>query len=519
MATKHEGNVARLRKLCQEKLGQRNIILASNRGPFEYQIGEDGRLRVHRGSGGVVTALSSLSQYAELTWIASAMGEGDRKAAERVQGGHFRAPLLGQSLFLRFVVNPRNVYHKFYSIICNPLLWFLQHYLWNLSHNPNIDSVVYDAWNNGYVAVNRAFAQAILAEAGQMRQPPVVMLHDYHLYLTPALVRKEIPDLIIQHFTHIPWPTPTYWRLLPSTMRTDIIESLCAADIVGLQTQRDVQHFLYCCAEFLKEADVDLKEHAVYCNGHRTWVKSYPVSVDVTSLHRMVSSARVQEYERKLRSHLGEQTIVTVARAEPSKNIVRGFRAFHMLLKAYPEFLGRIKFLAFLVPTRTHLKLYQRYTQEITELVNTINSDLGTETWQPIEVFYENNYPQAIAAMRLYDVLLVNSVVDGMNLVAKEGPTVNANNGVIILSDTAGAWEEIGQHALSVAPADLEGTMQALHQALTMSPEEREARATALKQVIEEADITQWLFSQLSDLASLCQEQALLTGPEAPRNL
>jgi len=233
----------------------------------------------------------------------------------------------------------------------------------------------------------------------------------------------------------------------------------------------------------------------------------------------MVSSARVQEYERKLRSHLGEQTIITVARAEPSKNIVRGFRAFHLFLKAYPEFLGKVKFLAFLVPTRTHLKLYQRYVQEITELVDIINGNLGTETWQPIEVFYENNYPQAIAAMRLYDVLLINSVVDGMNLVAKEGPTVNANNGVLVLSDTAGAWEELGQHALSVTPVDLEGTLQALYQALTMSPQERQARATALKQVIEQEDITQWLFSQLSDLASLCQEQPLLTSSRSsPHN-
>lgn len=513
MATKQQGNIARLRELCRDKLGQRNLILASNRGPFEYQVGEDGRLRILRGSGGVVGALSSLGQYVELTWIASAMGEGDRKAAEKVQGGRFKAPMVGQNLYLHFVVNHRNVYHKFYSVICNPLLWFVQHYMWNPSHSPNIDRAVYDAWDNGYVAVNRAFADAVIAEAGQMSRPPAVMLHDYHLYLVPAMVRQAMPDVIIQHFTHIPWPSAAYWQLLPKRMCTSIMEGLCAADVVGLQTHRDTLNFFSSAEQFLEGVEVDVKGSSIQYKGHRTLVRAYPISVDVANLQKLASSLRVQEYERKVRSQAGELNILRVDRAEPSKNILRGFRAFYLLLKAHPEFVGKVKFLSFLVPSRTHLKPYQRYTQEIMEMVDMVNSSLGTEGWKPIEVFYENNYPQAIAAMRFYDVLLVNSVVDGMNLVAKEGPTVNVNSGVLILSDTVGAWEQLNKYALTVGPTDLEGTMEALYQALTMSQEERARRASGLKQAVEEEDTSQWLLAQLEDLASLCQGQTVPARP------
>ncbi len=508
-------NNAQLRELCQGRLPDR-LILASNRGPFEYRLTEDGKLRVNRGSGGVVTALSSLSQYMTLTWIASAMGEGDRRVAERVQGGHFKAPLLNENLHLRFVVTPRQVYHKFYSIFCNPLLWFLQHYMWNSPHTPNINRVTYDAWENGYLPVNQAFAQAVLAEVERSTSPPLVMIHDYHLYLAAAYIRRKMPHLILQHFTHIPWPTPSYWQLLPLSMRQAICQSLCATDIVGLQTRRDVHNFLHCCQSFLEGAEVDYKEDTVYLDEHLTRVKAYPISVDAANLKSLASSAKVQEYERKLRPLCGEYTIVRVDRAEPSKNIVRGFKAFDILLERYPHLRGKIKFLSFLVPTRTQLKQYQRYKQELDQVVEGINIKYEVEGWRPIEVFYENNYLQAIAGMRLYDVLFINAVIDGMNLVAKEGPIVNNRDGVLILSEATGAHEQLGQHALSVAPADLEGMMEALYTALNMSSEERSKRAAALRRSIEEEDITKWLHRQLEDLADLTQRSVLATPESVP---
>jgi trehalose 6-phosphate synthase len=451
-----------------------------------------------------------------LTWIASAMGEGDRRVAEGVQGGRFKSPSQSESLHLRFVVTPKQAYHKFYSIFCNPLLWFLQHYMWNSPHTPNINRVVYDAWENGYLSVNQAFAQAVLEEVKGSTSPPLVMIHDYHLYLAAAYIRREMPHLILQHFTHIPWPEPTYWQLLPLSMRQAICQGLCAADIVGLQTRRDVHNFLYCCQSFLEGAEVDYKEGTVGFDGHLTRVNAYPVSVDAASLKSLASSAKVQEYERKLRPLCGEYTIVRVDRAEPSKNIVRGFKSFDMLLERYPHLRGKIKFLSFLVPTRTHLRPYQRYKQELDQLVEDINIKYGFEGWRPIEVFYENNYLQAVAGMRLYDVLFINAVIDGMNLVAKEGPIVNNRDGVLILSEATGAHEQLGQYALSVAPADLEGTMEALYTALNMSRGERSRRAAALRRLVEEEDVNKWLYRQLKDLADLSQRSVLATPESVP---
>ena len=508
MVTSNESNSVRLRELCSQRLSSRRLILASNRGPVEYHLNQDGRLQARRGSGGVVTALTGLSNYVELVWIASAMGEGDREVARRTQGGRIKVPLAGENLYLHFIVNPRRIYHKFYNVFCNPLLWFLQHYMWDSSHSPNIDHVIYDAWENGYIPVNESFAQAVVDEVKGSESLPIVLLNDYHLYLASSYIRSQLPHQVIQYFIHIPWPSPIYWQLLPNFMRQAIFRSLCSSDIVGLQTGRDVRSFLDCCQSFIDGADIDHKQQSVQINGHVVQVKAYPVSIEVAGLEKMVASTRLQEYLEKLRPLCGEQTIVRVDRLEPTKNIIRGFRAYDMLLERYPEFRGKVKFLAFLVPTRTHLRVYERYYQEVTQLIEVINNKYGTEDWHPIDIFYENNYTQAIAGMCLYDVLLVNAVVDGMNLVAKEGPTVNSRDGVLILSEGVGAFEQLGQNSLTVAPADLEGTTQALYTALTMPVEERRNRATALKRSIQEEDLTGWLLHLLEDAVSLIEQRS-----------
>ena len=497
-------------ELCQELLAERRLIQISNRGPVDYRVGKDDTLQLNRGSGGVVTALSAISKYVELTWIASAMGEGDRRVAA-AHDGRFQVQLPGQKLYLRFVTSPRNVYHKYYNLFCNPLLWFLQHYMWNSPYTPNIDAKVYDAWENGYVTVNRAFAEAAIAETANDKVPPFVMIHDYQLYLVGGYIRRQMPQAILQHFIHIPWPSHSYWHLFPEPMRKAILESLCAVDIVGLQTKRDVHHFLHSCEVFLDEAEVDYESHTVALGGHQTRVASYPVSIDVASLQRHARSPRVRDYEEKLRAHLGEQTIVRVDRAEPSKNIIRGLKAFDALLERYPHLLNRVKLLCFLVPSRSGIRQYQRYTQDIFDYVEAINAKYGNEGWQPIKVFFENNYAQAIAGMCLCDVLLVNPVIDGMNLVAKEGPIASANNSVLILSESAGAHEQLGEYVISIAPADIEGTTRALHEALTMDAAERKRRAEAMKKAIEEEDITRWLYHQFQDLRKLaCQLPLLL---------
>ena len=510
-----ESSAIRLAELCSKNLSGRRLILASNRGPVEYRYTEDGELQPFRGSGGVVTALSSVSKYIELDWIASAMGKADREAAKRADGERLKISLNDETLYVRFVVNPGNTYHKFYSIICNPLLWFLQHYMWNSPRTPNIDHTAHDAWRNGYLPVNQAFAQAVIQEVRHQGPPAIVMLHDYHLYLASAYIRQEMPDLIIHHFTHIPWPAACYWLLLPSYMRQAIHRSLCTANIIGLQTQRDAQNFLNCCQSFIEGAEIDYARQSIRLGSHTVQVKVYPISIDVAGLKQMACSDRCQEYKERLSRLYGEQTIVRVDRCEPSKNLIRGFRAFDMFLERYPQFVGKVKFIAFIVPSRGHLKPYQRYTDDVFNLIEVINNKYRTENWHPIDYFYENNYAQAMAGMCLYDVLLVNAVIDGMNLVAKEGPTVNERDGVLVLSESVGAYDQLKEYTLPVSPADLDGTAEALYTALTMSPDEKRRCAVGLKESIERESITDWLLHLLEDIVSLIETRS---GTATPKN-
>ena len=497
-----ENRTSSLLELCEESFSGK-LIVVSNRGPLEYHISPEGDLQPRRGSGSVVTALSVLTNNIELTWVSSAMGDGDRRMAENSQGHSVRSQLHGQRLSAHFVVTTRRMYHKYYNILCNPLLWFLQHYMWSPPYTPNIDSNVYDAWENGYVPVNKAFAQAVAEEAKKSDAQMCVMIHDYHLYLVPEFLRAEVPNILIQHFIHIPWPNPTYWQLLPAYIRNTILRSLCKADVVGFQTNRDARSFLESCKTFLPEAVVDYSQRTNYIDNQTTMVKAYPLSINVEEVQQISTSPRAQEHEKRLKTLCGEKTIVRVDRTEPSKNIIRGFKAFETLLKRHPELQGRVKFLAFLVPSRTHIRQYERYLEETDLVVNNINNSLGSEDWKPITVFYENNYTQAIASMRLYDILIVNPIIDGMNLVAKEGPVVNTKNGVLILTESAGAYEQLTKGSLGVGSADIEGTMQAMYQALTMSQEERQHLNQLLVDSIKDEDVTEWLFRQLQDLKTL----------------
>jgi trehalose 6-phosphate synthase len=496
-----------LRQLIAEMFAERHLVIASNRGPVEYEIDEEGNLQAQRGSGGVVTALNAVGQFVDLTWVASAMTEGDRRAAEQGEMAAF-AGETSANLQVRFVVSARNTYNRFYNIFCNPLLWFIQHYMWNTPRTPNISRTIYDAWDQGYVPVNREFAQAIAEVAAQQTRAPYVMLHDYHLYLAAADVRELLPDAVIHHFTHIPWPDPRYWELLPLFMRRRIYESLCSADIVGMQTLRDTRNFLHGSEAFLDGAQVDYRDSTVRYNGRITFVRPYPISIDAQSLMAFAGGEEVEGHRERLRARRGEKTIVRVDRAEPSKNILRGFRAFELLIQRHEEFRGRVKFLAFLVPSRTDIGIYQTYNDEILELVDAINDEYGMLGWQPIEVFFESNYPQAIAALMDADVTLVNPLIDGMNLVAKEFSLVSKVDGVLVLSEAAGSYDQLREFVLEVGPADIEGTVRALRQALKMGAAERARRSRGLRRLVQTEDVRVWLMQQFRDMQAVSQSRA-----------
>lgn len=493
---------ARLRRLVAEVLEGRNLVIASNRGPIEYRAA-GGELRPKRGTGGVVTAVSAISGLANPIWVAAAMGAGDRQRAAQADGAPIEEAGAGFRYRLKFVTADPEAYERYYNVIANPLLWFVQHYLWDTPRAPNVDRETHRAWREGYTVVNELFAEAVVDEARRAGRPAVILLQDYHLYLAPAPIRRAIPDALIQLFVHIPWPDADYWRFLSSEMVEQICRALCACDIVGFQTERWARAFLRTCESFLPDAEVDYRSGAVRLDGRETRARAYPISIDVAAVRRTANSRAAQEQNLLLDHLLGEQTILRVDRMEPSKNIVRGFEAYRILLEEHPELRGRVRFLALLVPSRLGVEEYMRYLDEINVLVGRLNLEFGVDDWQPIEIITGDNYARALAAMKRYDVLVVNTLQDGMNLVAKEGALINERDGVLVLSNTTGAYEQLGHLALPVSPCDVSGTADALYAALTMEQAERRERAAALRRAVEEADITRWLHDQLVDLHAI----------------
>ena len=478
---------------------RRRLIVVSNRGPVSYARGQDGALVTKRGGGGLVTALRSLVAHHDVTWIASAMTDEDRAVAAEAEGSALDETARDGSPYrLRLVAHDESAYDWFYNVVSNPTLWFLQHYLWDLAHAPNLDRGLHHAWDEGYLPVNAAFAAAVVDELA--RDPEAsVFFHDYHLYLAPQLVREPRPDARLSHFVHIPWPQTDYWRVLPERIRVAIHEGLLANDVVGFHTERWQRNFLRSAID-IAGADGDFDDCVARHNGRRVSVTSCPISVDAAEFDELAGSGDVLEREREIAARRPEFLVLRVDRTDPSKNVGRGFRAFEHYLDEHPEMRGRVSMLALLDPSRQDIPEYAEYLGYIQRTARAVNDRFQQEGWTPIELRIEDNFPESVAAYKQYDALLVNAIVDGMNLVAKEAPLVNARAGVLILSENAGAHEELGEWALTVNPFDISGQAEAIHQALTMGAAERRARLDAIRAHVREHDVVVWLASQLEEL-------------------
>ena len=478
-------------------LNSRSLYIVSNRGPVTIQADDSGEKRFHRSGGGLVTALLEMAKAIPSTWIAAAMGEEDRAWKE----GDLPIGEGGENIHVQFVPLEPEVYEGFYQSISNPLLWFLQHSLWDFANAPTINRDTWKAWNDGYVAANRAFADAVVNAVRRDHKPALVMLQDYHLYLAPRFIRSRLRirrNLLLTHFIHIPWPGPEDWGLLPRPMREAILDGLCALDLVGFQTREDALNFIRTCESLLPGAVVNYRRGRVIFRNHITHVRDFPISIDVESVCAQAETEEVAQFREQIEGLVGDRKmILRIERTEPSKNIVRGFQAYDEMLESHPEHRGGVQFVAILVPSRLEVEEYQGYLDKIMAAAGSVNARYGTPEWEPVRVLVGESYPRALAAMQRYDALLVNPVADGMNLVAKEGPVVNQRNGVVILSERAGAHQQLGEHALVIAPVDVSETAEALHQALVMPDHERARRAHALREAVEREDIHLWLCWQM----------------------
>jgi trehalose 6-phosphate synthase len=480
----------------------RRVIIASNRGPVSLQRDENGELQIQRGSGGLVTALSGLAHQIDLTWIACAQSNED------VEFDHGVVPLDNpeQITYVKFIQPEANAYEGYYNVIANPLLWFLQHSMWDLPRAPLINRATWQAWEHGYIPVNQMFAREIANQIERLPQECLVMLQDYHLYLAGRFLRdyctKHCPT--VMQFIHIPWPGPEYWGILPATMRQAILDGLCAVDLLGFQTRDDALNFIRTCESYLPAANVNYKRGRIWHRHHATYIRDFPISIDVDAIKNTASSQEVLGYRTEIDEIKSNRSLILrIDRIEPSKNIIRGFQAFEEMLELHSEHTGHVIFLAYLMPSRLDVEEYQSYLNDLMAAAGRINARFGDHEWEPVRIIVGDNYPRAVAAMQAYDVLLVNAIADGMNLVAKEGPIVNQINGVLILSERAGARQQLETGATVISPCDVYATAEAIHQALIMPESEKQARAQRLRWLIEREDINAWLSDQLNSLEKL----------------
>lgn len=478
---------------------RRELVVVSNRGPVTFGRDADGKRVARRGGGGLVTALRSLVTHHDVTWIASAISDEDRLvAAETGSEPLLESAADGSPYRLRLVGHDPTAYDRYYNVVANPMLWFLQHYLWSLTSSPNVGGGLHGAWAEGYVTVNEAFAAAVLDELDR-RPAAAVFFHDYHLYVAPGIVRKRLPGATLSHFVHIPWAQPDYWRVLPEPIRRTIHENVLANDVVSFHTDRWRRNFLHGC-EDIAGARVDFETGRVRLGERETATRVAPISVDPLEFEGLAGSERVLEEEAVIAESRRELLILRVDRTDPSKNVVRGFAAFELFLESHPELHERVAMLALLDPSRQDIPEYAEYLGAIQRAARAVNDRFQRNGWLPLDLQIQDNFPQAVAAYKQYDVLLVNAIFDGMNLVAKEAPLVNERDGVLVLSENAGAHDELAPFALTVNPFDVAGQAEAIHRALTMPSEDRRRRIEGIRAQVRANDIGRWIERQLADL-------------------
>lgn len=438
----------------------------------------------------MVTAVGGALRGREAAWVAAAITEGDREQAAR---GPFVFDVGGTRIRVRLAALDEKLYDGYYNEFSNRVLWFLHHYLWDTPRAPEPGPAEGKAWD-AYVKVNERFAELIADEAPE---GATALPQDYHLSLVSGVLRARRPDLRIGTFWHIPFCQPDQYRVLPDEWGAALLRGMLAADAIGFQTQRWADNFTACCREVL---GATVKGKYVVVGDRSTRVGIYPVGVDVDLLRMQAAKPEVADAAMRINELVGDCTmLLRVDRTEPSKNILRGFVAYERLLERRADLHGRVVQLALLTPSRRAIPEYAEYMRACVARAEQINERFSTPDWQPLIVDESDDFPATLAAYRRYDVLVVNPVFDGMNLVAREGPVLNERDGVLVLSRNAGAAAEL-HAALLVNPFDADGTADAIERALGLSAHERHERAITLKELAPGLPPAEWLGRQIKDV-------------------
>jgi trehalose 6-phosphate synthase len=480
-----------------QSASQPDVLVASNRGPVSFSFVDDGQLVGTRGGGGLVSGLSSVARDGRTLWVCAALSDADRRAARHVPSG--RLDLDGHDtggIAVRMLDIDEHTFRRAYNDIANSTLWFIHHHLYDTANEPHFDARWRRIWED-YRRYDEAFARALAEEAAPNA---TAIVQDYHLTLTPRMLREKRPDLRIGHFSHTPWAAVDYFRLLPDDVGREVLLGVLGADHAGFLTTRWAHAFIDCCASLLG-ARVDYDSLTVEVDGHLTQVGVHPLGIDAEHLRERAAQSDVEGRRASLLEIVGDRKVLLrIDRTELSKNIVRGLAAYRELLTTRPEWRGRVVHVAFAYPSRHDLPVYREYTAAVQRIAAAIEDEFSTEDWSPLHLAVNDDYARSLAAYRIADALVVNPVRDGMNLVAKEGPVLSERGIGLVLSREAGAAEDLGAHALLVNPFDITGTAEAMHEALCMDDDERARRSAGLTAAATSLPPQQWFAEQIDAL-------------------
>jgi trehalose 6-phosphate synthase len=445
-----------------------DLVVASNRGPLSFSFDDRGEPVPAGSAGGLAASLAPLLAGSGATWVACAMSEADRAAAERglvVDGG----------IRLRMVQPSPDTYQMAYDVVSNTTLWFMHHHLFDLTRRPRLDHRWDEAWQ-AYSELNTEFAEVVSEAAAE---GATVLVQDYHLTLLPGILRARRPDLRTVHFSHTPFADPGILRVLPEHVARQMLSGMAAARSCGFHTSRWERAYRACCAD--QKVDPG-----------RSFVS--PLTPDAEELHRRASEPACTEARRRLDEMLGDrQLVLRVDRIEPSKNLLRGFWALDELFTIRPDLRQRVVMVAHAYNSRQSLAEYLAYANEVQHAAERVNERWGRDGWQPVVLEVADDTASSLAGLTRYDVLLVNPLRDGLNLVAKEGPLVNATDGVVALSREAGAFEELQGAVVELNPFDVSATAAALGRSLDLGPDERARRAEQLRETVRRRKPADWL--------------------------
>ena len=481
-----------LRAILHGELSGEDVLVVSNREPYIH-VHRDGQIAVQRPASGLVTALEPIMRACSGTWIAHGSGSADR---DTVDGNdRVAVPPEQPAYHIRRVWLTQEEEAGYYLGFSNEGLWPLCH----IAHvRPTFRS---SDWQQ-YVAVNKKFAQAVIAEA--KRPNPIVLVQDYHLALLPRMIREQLPEAIVIAFWHIPWPNPEVFSICP--WREEILEGMLGSSILGFHTQFHCNNFVD-TVDRLLEARVNREDFTVSYGGKLTAVKRYPISIDWPPRAELTAQS-VDQCRSEVRSRHGMEPAhligVGLDRLDYTKGVIERFNAIERLFEIEPAWIGRFSFVQLAAPTRASIGEYQQYEAQVRALAAQINERHGRDGYTPIILRIENLQPQELHAyFRAADLCFVSSLHDGMNLVAKEFvASRDDDRGVLILSQFAGAASEMPE-ALIVNPYDSDQCAAALHLALSMPASEQRDRMRLMRGLVAEFNVYRWAGRMLLDAAGM----------------